>query len=273
MGTERQELNTQISNSQIDFYCENGYLVVEDLLDRVERAGGRNALAVAIEQHLATNAHNNQAQGGYYKDVFVQCVNLWKTNDKIRQSVVDPCLGKMAAELAGVDGVRLYHDQSLVKQPWANPTNWHVDNPSDPFHSRQSIMLWAALDDATLQNECLYFLPGTLRTSSFDVAVIGNLGEAKVDSLLDCYPGWAGIEPVAVEVKAGGGIFISGMIAHAACPNMTIHPRRVLAMLFMPCGSVYNGQPAALPAKYAAKLAVGELLDDDEHLPLLYATG
>jgi hypothetical protein len=41
-------------------------------------------------------------------------------------------------------------------------------------------------------------------------------------------------------------------------------------MLFMPTGSTDNGHPAALPSEYAERLKVGDLLDNDEHLPLLY---
>ena len=141
----------------------------------------------------------------------------------------------------------------------------------DPFHSRQSIMLWVALDDATLQNGCMYFLPGTHKSSRFDVT--GNLGEAKIDSLLADYPAWAEIEPAAAEVQAGDGVFINGMIAHAAGPNMTIHPRRAMATLFVPEGSVYNGRPAALPQEVAARLRVGEVIADDEYLPLIYSSG
>ncbi|MEM7131991.1 MAG: phytanoyl-CoA dioxygenase family protein [Chloroflexota bacterium] len=263
-------MNTQISESKLDFYHENGYVVIEGLLDEADLGLWREALHQATEQHMALNAHHNQNRDGYYKDVFIQCVNLWKTSEQIKQLIVAPRLGKLAAELAGVDGVRLYHDHALIKQPWANPTNWHIDNPMDPFYSRQSIMLWIALDDATLQNGCMYFLPGTHKSSHFE-QFHGNLGEAKIDSLLSAYPEWAHIDPIPAEAKAGAGVFINGMVAHAAGPNMTNHPRRAMAMLFMPEGSVYNGQPAALPKELVAQLTVGDLLQDDLHLPLIYS--
>lgn len=264
-------MNTELSARQVEFYRENGFLVVEALLGDEELESWRAALAEGMTRHFATNGRHNQSTDSYYKDVFVQCVNLWKTSDRIRELVTDPRLGRLAAELAGVDGIRLYHDHALVKQPWANPTNWHVDNSMDPFHSRQSIMLWVALDDATLQNGCMYFLPGTHKSSRFDVT--GNLNEAKIDSLLEEYPEWREIEPAAVEVKAGDGVFINGMIAHAAGPNMTTHPRRALSMLFIPEGAVYNGRPAALPAEVAERLRVGDAIADDEHLPLIYSIG
>ena len=36
--------------------------------------------------------------------------------------MIDDRLGKMAADLAGVDGIRIWHDQALIKPPWGNPT-------------------------------------------------------------------------------------------------------------------------------------------------------
>ena len=269
-------MNTQISNSQIEFYQKNGFLVVDNLLDDEELDTWRAALATAIEQHIAKNAErgsstfHNQNRDSYYKDVFVQCVNLWKTNDRMKELVLDRRLGMLASDLAGVGGVRLYHDHALVKQPWANPTNWHVDNPGDPFYTRDAVMLWITLDDATLQNGCLYFMPGTHRSSRFGRRS-GSLNEAKIDGLFAAYPEWSGIEPVAAEASAGAGVFINGMIAHAAGPNMTIHPRRVMALLFMPEGSVYNGHSSALPEELTSRLSKGDLLADDEHLPLVFS--
>ncbi|MEM7537862.1 MAG: phytanoyl-CoA dioxygenase family protein [Chloroflexota bacterium] len=262
-------MRTEMSTAEIDFYRDNGYVVVEDLLDDCELDTWRVVLDGAIEQHIAMNAQHNQHGDSYYKNVFVQCVNLWKTNEQLKRLIVDERLGKLAVELSGAHGVRLYHDHALVKQPWANPTNWHVDNPMDPFNSHQAIMLWVALDDATLQNGCMYFLPGTHKSSRFDHS--GTLNETRIDGLLDVYPEWSAIEPVAAEAKVGAGVFISGMVAHAAGPNMTRHPRRAMAMLFMPDDAVYNGRPGALPKEVAARLTVGDLLADDVHLPLIYA--
>jgi|EP01046_Picozoa_sp_COSAG06_P017515 hypothetical protein len=49
--------------------------------------------------------------------------------------------------------------------------------------------------------------------------------------------------------------------------NMTNKHRRAYAMLLMPNGARYNGQPAALPGHLAKRLERGEEILDDEHLP------
>ena len=159
-------MNTQLTDKQIHFYRENGFLVINDFLADTELASWREAVDEAVIHHLSREDthHNQRGEGSYYKYVFVQCVNLWKTSEQIKSLVLDSRLGKLATDLAGTSGVRLYHDHAMVKLPWANPTNFHVDNPYDPFYSRQAIMFWIALDDAMVQNGCLYFLPGTHNT-------------------------------------------------------------------------------------------------------------
>jgi len=39
----------------------------------------------------------------------------------------------------------------------------------------------------------------------------------------------------------------------------------------MPEGTIFNGNKSALPNELFAKLKVGDVLDDEEHLPLLFS--
>ena len=88
--------------------------------------------------------------------------------------------------------------------------------------------------------------------------------------LFRAYPEWAEIEPCVTPMAAGDGVFINGMLAHGAGPNMTTRPRRAMAFVLMPDGARYNGIPSALPEEYVNSLEVGDLLNDDRHLPVLY---
>lgn len=264
-------MNTQLNCNQIEFYRENGFLIIDNFLNSSELSTWQDAVDVAVAQHLSRedHFHNQKGEDNYYKNVFVQCVNLWKLNKKIKQLILVPEFGKMTADLAGTSGVRLYHDHAMIKQPWANPTNFHVDNPYDPFYSHDAIMFWIALDDATVQNGCLYFLPGTHKTCGFEIG--GVLGEVGIGELFREYPDWAEIEPYTAEMKAGDGVFINGLTAHAAGPNMTTYPRRAFAMLFIPEDAKFNGKKSALPEEVYSKLNAGDVLADDEHLPLVFS--
>ena len=264
-------MNTQLNSNQIEFYRENGFLIIDEFLFGSELTSWQDAVDRAVSQHLRCDDlyHNQKGEDNYYKNVFVQCVNLWKTNELVRELILNQDLGKMASDLAGISGVRLYHDHAMIKQPWANPTNFHVDNPYDPFYSHHAIMFWIALDDVTVQNGCLYFLPGTHKSCTFEVG--GILGETGIGELFREYPEWAEIEPYTAEMKAGAGVFINGLTAHAAGSNMTTQPRRAFAMLFMPEDAKFNGKKSALPDEVYSKLNTGDLLADDEHLPLIFS--
>jgi phytanoyl-CoA hydroxylase len=262
-------LKTEVSQEQIDFYQDNGFLVIHDFLEPDELERWRTAVDEAIRNRgnqRILNQENKVKEDSYYNQVFVQRVNLWQDNPGIRELILDGRLGKLAATLAGVDGIRVWHDQALIKQPWANPTGWHLDNPYWSWYSRDAISIWVALDDVTLQNGCLYFLPGSHKTATFDNVSIG----ANIGDIFRVYPQWANIEAVPAPMKAGSCSFHNGLIAHGAGPNMTPGWRRAMTCGFMPDGSTFNGQQNILSKEQMAKLKVGDVLDDDEQNPLLY---
>ena len=261
-------MRASVTTDEVRFYRESGFLVVGDLLDAGGLERWRGAVDGAVGGHGVSGRDLDPEQSEYYDRVFLQRVNLWKTSVEVRELVLDGRFGRLAAALALTDEVRLYHDHALIKLPWANPTNWHADNPYDPYRSDEAIMLWIALDDADARNGCLHFLPGSHRRDRLDHGAA--LDEANVGALLEANPEFAAIEPEMAEVAAGAGIFINGMTAHAAGANMSRRPRRAFSMLFIPGRCGYTGQAGALPAELVARLQPGDVLDDDEHLPMLY---
>ena len=68
-------------------------------------------------------------QDDFYSNVFRQRLNLHQTDEAMRSVVFEAgkVAGKIASQLNGhPDGYRLYLDQALVKEPWANATGWHI---------------------------------------------------------------------------------------------------------------------------------------------------
>jgi ectoine hydroxylase-related dioxygenase (phytanoyl-CoA dioxygenase family) len=258
-----------LSREQIEAYDEKGFLVIEGFLTPEELEEWRAATEGAVRQRLeeeGTYLNNQQDPDAYYARVFTQCLKLAETHAGMRMLMHDPRLGKVAAALAGVDGIRIWHDQALIKPPFGNPTAFHLDNPYWSFSSRRSISIWVALDDATLTNGCLFYLSGTHKTARFDNVGIGqNIGD-----LLRVYTEWREIEPVACPCPAGSAVFHNGLTAHGAGANMTPRPRRAMTCAYMPDGSTFNGVRNILPEEYFNSLTVGDVLDDDRVNPLLW---
>lgn len=248
---------------QVESYRRDGFVLIEGFLDEDELARWRTAVDDAVAQRLATTpAHGDE----YYRRVFTQLQRLADTHDGVADLILDERLGEIVAKLAGVDGIRVWHDQALIKPPYGNPTAWHLDDPFWSFSSRDAISIWIALDDATIANGCLWYLPGTQRTARFELTEIG----VNVGALFDDYPEWLGLEPVATPCAAGGAVFHNGLVAHAAGANMTPRPRRAMTCAFMPAGSTFNGTQNILPDAYFERLQIGDVLDDDAINPLVW---
>ncbi|MBC7528895.1 MAG: phytanoyl-CoA dioxygenase family protein [Chthonomonadaceae bacterium] len=271
-------MNTKISEEQISFYRENGFLVLTDFLNSEELTHWQTTTQEAVDERLGISRKGEGGKGitgsltnqgdpdAYYASVFTQCLKLAETHEGMRELMLDSRLGEMAATLEGVDGIRIWHDQALFKPPFGNPTGWHLDNPYWSFSSRHALSIWVALDDATLGNGALWYSPGSHKTARFDNAGIGqNLAD-----LFKIYPEWRDIEPIACPCPAGSAVFHNGLTAHGAGANMTNKPRRAMTCAYMPDGSTFNGVRNILPEDYFATLKVGDLLDDDAVNPLLW---
>lgn len=60
-----------------------------------------------------------------YGKAFLQVMNLWSEDSDVRRFVLAARFAGVAANLLGAQGVRMYHDQALVKEPGGGHTPWH----------------------------------------------------------------------------------------------------------------------------------------------------
>lgn len=270
-------MRTTLTEQQIASFQTNGFVVIEDFLDSAELEHWRAVFTKAInnrsgkkfpDQNIKSGeADNINSEADYFGNVFEQLVNLWKTDDEMKKLILDPKIGEMAATLAGVNGVRVWHDQALIKKPWSNPTAWHLDTPYWSFDSRDALSIWIALDDATLQNGCLFFLPEThTKTRLEDPGITKNM-----NAIFEFYPEFKSIDSVAAPMKAGSCSFHNGLTVHGANANMTAGYRRAITCAFMPEGSLFNGKQNILSDKQIASLEIGDVLEDDTQNPIVFS--
>jgi len=269
-------MRTELTQEQIDQYQRDGALIyrnflsedeVDSLLAEISDAVGKMGRNKVAENADYGKDGAERSEDSYYDNVFLQKVNLWKVNDAIKRIFLGPELGEMVTKLAGVSGMRIWHDQTLQKMPWANPTAWHLDNPYWSFYSRDAISIWIALDDATPENGCMYYLPGTHKGAEFERNVPISPSTGK---LFKAYPEWNEIKPVVGAMKRGDCGFHNGLTAHGAGANMTPGYRRAMTCAYMPEGSTFNGQKNILPDDEFAKLTVGDVLENDALTPRVW---
>jgi ectoine hydroxylase-related dioxygenase (phytanoyl-CoA dioxygenase family) len=263
-------VRTELSADEIERYRRDGFLKYSNFLSQAEvdelKAAMLGAISSMGRRKVAGDGADFQEGDAFYDRVFTQRLNLWRIDDVVRSYIARPELGRMLCELEGVEGVRVWHDQGLIKEPYANPTAFHIDVPYWSFFSRQAISIWIALEDATPSNGCLCFVPGSHRITSGENAKIGeNFGD-----LMRIYPALQDIDPVMVPMRAGDCSFHNALTAHAAGPNMTRGRRVAMSCAYMPQGCTFNGRQSILSERYAASLSAGDVLDDDGQNPLVY---
>jgi ectoine hydroxylase-related dioxygenase (phytanoyl-CoA dioxygenase family) len=268
-------MNTTLTDQQINDYREQGFLYVPQFLsaDEVDQLKGAVLEAVGqmgnkkVAKNAAESDENMEDGESYYSKVFTQRLNLWKINDTVKQYMLSEDLGRMITDMCGVDGFRVWHDQMLTKEPYGNPTAWHLDNPYWSFSSRDSVSIWIALEDATYENGCMWFVPGSHKISTYD-----NVGiDENLASLFDVYPEMKEVDPIGVPMKAGDCSFHNGLTAHGAGANMTRQRRIAMTCGYMPVGSTFNGQGNILSKNYLDTIEVGDELKNDENNPIVYS--
>jgi ectoine hydroxylase-related dioxygenase (phytanoyl-CoA dioxygenase family) len=271
-------MKTDLTQNQIDFYRQNGFIVIDGFLSADELEHWRTVVTRGVEERGGVKFPGQAVKTGeddkinpdadYFGNVFDQIVNLWQTSADVKELMFDERIGRMAGQLAGVSGIRIWHDQTLYKRPWANPTAWHLDTPFWSFYSRDALSIWVALDDATLENGCLFFLPGTHREATFE-----NPGITKnMNAIFTMYPQFARIKSMAAPMKAGSCSFHNGLCVHGANANMTPGFRRAMTCAYMPDGSTFNGIKNILTDEQVARLKPGDLMNDDAQNPLIYSS-
>lgn len=269
-------MNAHLTKEQIENYQANGFIVIENFLSPDELEHWRKTVGDAVKERAGIKIPGKDIKTGeadginedsdYFARVFDQLLNLWQTNEGVKKLMMDERIGKMAAQLAGADAIRIWHDQALFKRPWANPTAWHLDTPFWSFSDNRALSIWVALDDATLENGCLYFIPGSHKVTNFDKITIGR----NMDGIFDIYPQLKNAKPVAAPMKAGSCSFHCGLTVHGANANMTSGFRRAMTCNFMPDGNKFNGEPNILPDEYLNSLKIGDILNNDKQNPLIY---
>jgi phytanoyl-CoA hydroxylase len=265
-------MKTTISQDQITQYQADGFIHIPAFLSPAEVAELKGAVLETArsmgKKKIADGSQEWEEKDDFYDKVFTQRLNLWKLNDTVKRYMLNPDLGKMACQLEGIEGVRIWHDQTLIKEPFANATAWHLDVPYWSFLSRHAISVWIALEDATYQNGCMFFIPGTHKLASYDNVGIG----VNMMDLFRAQPKLGERDPVGVPMKAGDCSFHNGLTAHGAGTNMTRGRRIAMTCGYMPEGSTFNGQRNILPKEYFESLKPGDVLENDEQNPLLYSS-
>lgn len=153
-----------------------------------------------------------------------------------------------AADLLGAASVSLFTDKLNFKRPRGAPFPWHQDAPYWAFgcrHVDRLASLQIYLDDATVDNGCLWTIPGTHTQGVLPVFEDrGVLGRLYTDTAR-----LEGEEPAPIEAPAGSVIWFDGYLVHGSRSNRSASSRRALVLTYQPAGLPQWRTPGVRPVE------------------------
>ncbi len=164
-----------------------------------------------------------------YDRAFLQVMNLWRDEEAIRPFVFSRRLARIAAELLGVKGVRLYHDQALYKEPGGGITPAHADQYYWPLASDRVVTAWIPLQDVPLDMGPLAFFRGSHHEAFGRDLAISDESERVISEAMLA----RGFELAEDSFALGDVSFHAGWTFHRAGENRSQSPRSVMTMIYM----------------------------------------
>ena len=250
-----------ITQQQIKFFAENGYLRYGQVLDMDEVETLRESLdnVIAIEEaggddsevefrfgHRRSEAMTNDATAERPR-VLTQYVNMFKREPSYERLLHHPVISGVACALLNAPRVRLWHDQIISKPPEDNGHfRFHQDFYLWPLQEPRIVSCWLALDNATPENGCMHVVPGSHRDPRFGLESYAAelearaAAEAEGRETEETTRQKMAYEPASigrpVELKAGECMFHHCLNFHATPANVTERQRRAHVMIFMADG-------------------------------------
>ncbi len=216
-----------LSKAEQNFYQVNGYIKLKNVLSTQVINFFNHQITNKVNQ--LNNHHKPMHEHSTYEKAFLQVMNLWRDDEKIKKLVFSKRLAKIAADVMMVEGVRLYHDQALYKEPGGGITPFHADQFYWPLSSDKTVTAWIPLQDVTL-----YMGPLSFAEKSQSVA-IGRDQEISDESekLIQVELKERGFNMNTEPFNIGEISYHSGWTFHRAGPNESKEVRKVMTIIYM----------------------------------------
>jgi ectoine hydroxylase-related dioxygenase (phytanoyl-CoA dioxygenase family) len=213
-------------------YGRDGHVTVRGLASGEEIAAVRPAILRVVDAIAA--AGDPQGRLDDYGALFTQVTNAWRMDPAVRAFVFARRFARVAAELMGAAGVRLYHDQALVKEAGGRPTPWHQDHYYWPLDTEQTITLWMPLVDVSAEMGPMVFASGSHRMAGWVPRPISD----ETDRALGAEIARRGLaKGGGAALRAGDATFHSGRTVHSARANRTARRREVMTVIYFADGT------------------------------------
>jgi ectoine hydroxylase-related dioxygenase (phytanoyl-CoA dioxygenase family) len=219
----------RLTDEQVEFFQTNGYVAGIRILFDEQVAQLREELQSFTNpshpgHHLFHEYHSNESADP--SKVLFHALGAWRITPGFHDLLWSPRFTVPASQLLA-GPVRFWHDQLFCKPSHhGGVVAWHQDysywTRTKPM---QHLTCWIGLDDATTENGCLQYIPGSHEWDLLPITGLAGDMEAIRSVLND--EQWAQLQnPVSIELKQGEASFHHPLMVHGSRENSSDRPRR-----------------------------------------------
>ncbi|MGB5387319.1 MAG: phytanoyl-CoA dioxygenase family protein, partial [Eudoraea sp.] len=233
----------RLSDEKVAHFHEYGYLSGIKLLEDDQIEVLRSQLTEVMDpkhpaHHLFYEFHSNESEDS--DSVLFHSLGQWRITNGFHDILWNPAFVMAAHQLLENKPVRFWHDQLFYKPAkHGGVVAWHQDYS---YWTRtvamQHLTCWTGLDDATIENGCLYYVPkshkwGLLGAPSLAGDMNGLMKYLTEEQKKE-------FKPVAIEMKKGFGTFHHPLMVHGSYENKSEMSRRAFVINVFADGTVSN---------------------------------
>lgn len=234
----------KLSSEQVASYHDNGFLVAKGLVIPAEVEAIRaDALTVCRGGYPSENLPpvpqdtTDEAALSQYL-----CVHQpHRISSFMRDTVAHRGVAEVLSQIVAPN-VKCMQSMLFIKPPKFPGQAWHQDEVYIPTRDRSLTGGWIALDDVTVENGCLYVIPGSHR-DGYLYSQRDHNNPAEFDFAQESY-GFDESGEIPVECSAGDVVFFNGYLLHRSRKNRSSQYRRVLVNHYM---NAYSLLPWQVP--------------------------
>ncbi|NCI49416.1 phytanoyl-CoA dioxygenase family protein [Sediminibacterium roseum] len=260
----------RLSDEQVRFYKENGYLPNVQLLNEKQIGVLQQELSGIVSPEHPGNALFYQFYANESSDqdsVLFHALGAWRITNGFHDILWNPAFVMAASQLLDDKPVRFWHDQLFCKPArHGGVVAWHQDysywTRTEPM---QHLTCWVGLDDATVENGCLYYVPGSHNWGLLDKPELAGEMTGLLEMLNKEQK--EAFKPIPVELKKGFASFHHPLMVHGSYANRSPVARRAFVLNVFADGTVSNADTELLPNSVV--IPKGDKMDG-QFFPLLF---
>lgn len=242
----------RLGEEQLTFYRENGFVGGVPLLNQEQI----EALRAELDEFVRPGHDGSDLWYEYHSNessepgrVLFHALGAWRLRPAMHDILWSPRFTIAASQLLG-GSVRFWHDQLFCKPAGhGGVVAWHQDYS---YWTRTKPMghltCWIGLDDATTENGCIHYVPGSHRwpllpttdlANDLD-AIRGVLNEEQLEQF----------QPVPCQMNAGEAVFHHPLTLHGSHANTSDRPRRAIVLNVFLDGTLSDHDEPLLDGTY-----------------------